>query len=234
MKSTVVKLTKIKSYYFPVDADDYKLLRSHGIPIIKIHENLLPTLGLVFTKHSIKPQAVSFTESILNPYLDRIGGAWNSKEHRVATITKSVLKFETTKASIMPQSREALHKLETSLRRFFSRWGFLAVFETSESRGKLKLHVNYKFDPERDPIIPLVEDATSLPAVKIDLGFVRLTLTLMKREVEVNIAVAAGTGWNSIHTSRCLYSQVSDVRPMLTALVGVVNNDQHNADNKAK
>lgn len=231
--SAVVKLTKIKQFYFPVDAEDYKLLRSHGIPVIKIHENLLPTLGLLFKKNKIQPQSVSFNDSILDPYLDKLGETWQSKEFRVATITKSVMKFETTKASIMQQSREALHKLETSLRRFFTRWGFSATFELSESRGKLKLHVNYKFDPLRDPIIPLVEDATSLPSIKLDLGFVRLTLTLMKREVEINIAVAAGTGWNSIHTSRCLYSQITDVRPMITALISVVNHDQHNSENKA-
>jgi len=232
--SAVVKLTKIKQFYFPVDAEDYKLLRAHGVPVIKIHENLLPTLGLLFKKNKITPQAVNFNDAIFNPYLDKIGEAWQSKEFRVATITKSVMKFETTKASIMPHAREALHKLETSLRRFFTRWGFAAAFELSESRGKLKLHVNYKFDPARDPVIPLVEDATSLPSIKIDLGFVRVSLTLMKHDVEVNIAIAAGTLWNSIHTSRCQYDQITDVRPMIAALVSVVNHDQHNSENRAK
>jgi len=232
MKS--LKLTKIRQFYMPVDADDYKLLKEHGIPLIKIHENLLPTLGLVFTKYKIKPKLVSFSDSILNPYLDRIGEAWQSKEHRKASLTRSVMKFETLKASIQPQARESLYKLEASLRRFFQRWGFTATFELSEMRGKLKLHVDYRFDPERTPIIPLVEDPTSMPAIKIDLGFVRLTLTLMKKELEVNVAIAAGTGWNSIHTSRCLYSQVSDVRPMLTALCDIVGRDPHNSDNKAK
>jgi hypothetical protein len=234
MKSQVVKLTKIKSYYMPVDADDYKLLRSHGVAAIKIHENLMPTVGIILKKYDIKPQLINFVDAILNPYLDRIGEAWQAKEFRVATINKSTMKFETTKASIQPQAREALHKLETSLRRFFTRWGFLAVFEMSELRGKLKLHVQYKFDPERPPVIPLVEDPTSMPSIKLELGFVRIMLTPMKREIEINISAAAGTEWNSIYTSRCLYSQVSDVRPMMSALVNIVNHDQHNADNKPK
>lgn len=234
MKSSTVKLTKIRQFYFPVDADDYKLLREHGLPAIRIHENLLPTFGLIFKKYNIKPQNVSFSDAIMNPYLDKIGETWQSKPHRKASITKSVMKFETLHSSIQLQAREALHKLEASLRRFFQRWGFSASFELSESRGKLKLHVSYRFDPERSPVIPLVEDPTSLPSIKIDLGFVRLTLTLMKRELEINIAIAAGPGWNSIHTSRCLYSQVSDVRPMLAAFVDIVNKDPHNADNKSK
>ncbi len=234
MKSQVVKLTKIKSYYLPVDAEDYKLLREHGVAAIKIHENLMPTVGIVLKKYDIKPQLVNFVDAILNPYLDRLGETWQSKEHRVATIQKATMKFETTKASIQPQAREALHKLETSLRRFFTRWGFHSVIELSEMRGKLKLHVQYKFDPERPPVIPLVEDPTSMPSIKLELGFLRLTLTPMKREIEINIAAAAGTEWNTIYTSRCLYSQVSDVRPMMSALVNIVNHDQHNADNKAK
>lgn len=234
MNNSTLKLTKIKQFYLPVDADDYKLLKSHGIPAIRIHENLLPTLGLLFKKYDIKPQPIAFGDAILNPYLDRLGETWQSKEHRKATITKSVMKFETLKAAIAPQSREALHRLEASLRRFFKRWGYTASFEYSEMRGKLKLHVNYKFDPDRSPVIPLVEDPTSLPAIKIDLGFIRLTMTLMKNEVEINIAQAAGSEWTSLHTSRCLYSQISDVRPMLTGLVNIVSSDHHNSDNKAR
>jgi len=234
MKTQTVKLTKIKQFYFPVDADDYKLLREHGLPVIRIHENLLPTFGLIFKKYNIKPQNVSFTDAILNPYLDKIGETWQSRPHRKASITKSVMKFETLHHSVQLKSRESLLKLETSLRRFFQRWGFNSSFELSESRGKLKMHVNYRFDPERSPVIPLVEDPTSLPSVKVDLGFIRLTLTLMKRELEINISIAAGPVWNSIHTSRCLYSQVSDVRPMLATLTDIVSRDPHNSDNKLK
>ena len=125
MKSSTVKLTKIRQFYFPVDADDYKLLRERGLPAIRIHENLLPTFGLIFKKYNIKPQHVSFNDAILNPYLDKIGETWQSKPHRKASITKSVMKFETLHSSIQLQSREALHKLESSLRRFFQRWGSL-------------------------------------------------------------------------------------------------------------
>ncbi len=237
MKSSqfkVVKLTKIKSFYMPVDADDYKLLRSHGLATIKIHENLMPTIGMLLKRHKIKPELVSFADAIRDPYFDKLGEVWNSKEHRKASITSSVLKFETTHSSIQAKARTALTSLESSLRRFFERWGFTAAFELSENRGRVKLHVNYKFDPDRQPVIPLVEDSASMQQIRVDLGFVRLTLTPMKKELEVNVSIAAGTGWNSIHTSRCLYSQVSDVRPMIAALANIVGMDSHNADNKLK
>lgn len=232
MKSSVIKFTKIKQFYLPIDADAYKALKALQLPLIRIHENLMPTIGIVFKKHKVSPQLVNFKDQIMDPYLDEIGRRWQAKEHRVATLGKSVLKFETTHASIHNAAREAIHKLEASLRRFFTRWGFTAAFEISESRGKLKLHVNYRYDPDREPIIPLVEDSTSMPKVMLNLGFIRLTLTLMKKEVEVSVAEAAGAGWNSILTRRCLYTQFSDVRPMLAALAQIVNMDQHNSDNK--
>lgn len=235
MKNTAVKFTKIKQFYFPVDADDYRALRDQGIPLIKIHENLMPTLGLIFEKHGLVPQLIPFKDTILNPYLDRVGAAWQKREHRKATINKTWMKFETTHASIQPEGREAMYKLEASLRNFFTRWGYAASFEVSESRGKLKLHVSYRFDPEAcAPVVPLAENPTSLPTIKLDLGFVRLSITPMKKEVEINVALAAGSGWNSIHTSRCLYSQISDVRPILKTLVAFVGKDPHNADNKAR
>jgi ribosome-associated toxin RatA of RatAB toxin-antitoxin module len=201
--------------------------------LIRIPENLFPTLGLLFKKHKIKPQLVSFADTIRNPYFDKLGSTWQAKEHRKATISNSVMKFETTHASIQPQAREAMHKLEASLRRFFTRWGFAHSFEVSESRGKLKLHVDYRFDPERAPVIPLVEDPTSMPQIRLDLGFMRITLVMLKTEIEYNVALAAGTDYNSIHTGRCLYSQVSDVRPWISALVNITSNDPHNSDNKA-
>lgn len=228
-----VKFCKIKGYYFPVDAADYKLLRDHGLSLIRIKEDLMPTLGLLFKNNGIKPVAVSFPETIRDPYFDKLGSAWQAKEHRKATITNSVMKFETTHASVQPQAREALFKVEASLRRFFARWGFSHSFEISESRGKLKLHVQYKFDPERAPIIPLKEDATSVQEIRLNLGFLRITLRPMAKELEYNVAMAAGTDWNSLHTGRCLYSQISNVKPFIAALVNVASIDPHNADNKS-
>lgn len=232
--SNEVKFTKVKQWYLPIDADSYKVLKSFGMPLIRIHEDMMPTIMLLFKKHKIKPHLVDFNDSILHPYLDELGKRWQSKDHRQATLTKSTLKFETTHASAQSKGREALVKVEASLRRFFTRWGYTSTFELSDSRGKLRLHVNYKYDSERMPIIPLIEDPTSLPQIKLDLGYVRLTLTLMKKEVEVNVSIAAGTMWNSIHTSRCLYSQISDVRPMIASFIDIVNKDPHNADNKPK
>lgn len=232
-KQKIIQLTRIKQWYLPVDADSYNILKAAGCPLLRIHENFIPTLSLLTKPHHIKAQVVNFNDSILHPYLDELGARWQKKEFRKATINASILKFETTNASIQASAKEALEKVETSLRRFFTRWGYQAVFEVSENRGKVKLHVTYKYDSTRMPVIPLVEDPLSLPTITLVLGFLRIRMTLGEKEVETNISLASGSTWNSIQTSRCLYSQISDVRPLINTLVRVVNKDPHNFDNKS-
>lgn len=227
----IIKLTKIKQWYLPVDAESYEILKQCGVPLIRIHENFLPTLGLVTKQKNIKAKSVNFTESIMNPYFDKIGELWNSKPHRKCLITSSVLKFETTNPKILKRSKEHLEKIAASLRRFFTRWGYSCAIEISESRGRCKLHCAYKYSGDNLPVLPLVEDSTSMPTVKLKLGFTRISLVFMQREVEINIAKSAGGTWKSIDTSRCTYAQIGNVLPMLTALGDVISHDQHNADN---
>lgn len=230
----IIKLTKIKQWYLPVDADAYKTLRAIGVPLIRIHENFLPTVNLLAKKHKTRFQALNFNETILHPYLDELGARWQKKSNRKATITSNVLKFETSHQSAGEAAKAALPKLEASLRRFFTRWGYSATYEVSESRGKIKFHVQYRYDVEKTPIVHLVEDATSLPQIHLDIGFVRLSLTLGEKEIETTVSVQGGTTWQPIHTSRCLYSQVSDVRAMVNTLMDIPSRDVHNFDNKLK
>jgi hypothetical protein len=121
-----------------------------------------------------------------------------------------------------------------SLRRFFERWGYHPIFDYSESRGKCKLHVKYKFDSDKLPIIPLVEASAASPTIRLRIGFGRLTLIMKSKTVEVNYSIAAGTGWTSLHTHTCTYSQIGDVRPMMRAMIDIVNlapgNDEEKND----
>lgn len=230
MKAQVtLSLTKIKQWYLPFDAETYKIMRDQlGLPVTRIHQNLFPILHAAAKKHKMEIRGINFIDDILNPYLDKLGTTWLKREHRTATLNGSVLKFETTNSKVKEQGVLAINKLEGSLRRFFERWGYKAVFEYSEARGKCKLHVKYKFNSEQMQVIPLVEPNEALPTVRLKLGFVKLTLILGPKSVEVNYAIAAGTGWTSMHTSTCLYSQISDVRPMMRALVDVTNREPYN------
>lgn len=229
----VITFTKIKQWYLPIDAASYKLLRAAKCPMLRVHEDFIQTLRLITKPRGIQCRLVDFNATIMYPFFDELGRRWQKKAHRKAMITSSVVKFETTHSSASVQGKKALQQIESSLRRFFNRWGYSASFEMSEARGKCKLHVNYKYDSNKMPELPMQDDPAALPAIVVDLGYIRVKLSLGEKELEVNLAQAAGSGWTSMHTSRCLYSQVSDVRPMINALMEVVNKDEHNFDNRS-
>lgn len=231
----VVRFTKIKQWYLPVSAEDYNTLMEYNIAATRIHRTFMPTLDMLNSPiKRIQTELVDFNEEILNPYLDRLGAAWQKKEHRKALLKPSTLTFESNHPSLLAESKLNFDKIQVTLERFFQRWGYDYSFEYSEKRGKSKLHVKYKFETNKMPIISLVEDPTSLPVLALELGFLRITFTLGAREVETNVAVLAGSEWRSMHTSRCLYSQISDVRPMMRGLMGMVNKNPESLDVKAK
>ncbi len=230
----IVRLTRIKQWYMPVDADSYKIMRTAGVSLLRIHTDLMPTIKALTRKLNIRSESVDFQDAIMNPHLDKLSELWRKKANRTSTITSTVLKFETTHKDAYDAGKIALPKLEEALRRFFARWGYSASYEISESRHKLLLHVRYKYDSSRSPILSLVEDKELLPQIKLDLGFIRLTLTPGQKDVEVNVSQAHGSTWQTVATTTCLYDQVSDVRPMINALMGVIDKDQHNADNRPK
>lgn len=227
----IIRLTRIKSWYLPVDIESYKVLRDLQVPLIRIPESFLPTLKLVTGPNNVRAKLVDFNSGILHPYLDNIGEKWNANEYRKATITNSLVKLETTHASIFEKSKENLVKISASLRKFFARWGYTCAIEISESRGKCKLYCTYKYKGELMPVMPLAEDVTSMPVVRLKLGFTRISLTFLKREIEVNVSISTGGKWASINTSRCLYSQFGNVMPMISALANVINHDQYNVEN---
>lgn len=227
-----IKLVKIKQWYMPFDGDSYKVLRAVGIPLVRFHEDFLPTVRLVCHKHKIRGSLINFKGDILEPFLDRIGTAFNNKEHCRASIGARAMSFETLKPEVFEKIKnETIPKLENLLRAFFSRWGYKSRFDYSEHRGKIKLVVDYWFDSEAQPIIPLEEPLADVKPVRLRIGSIRLTLKLGTKYMETIIEVAQGGIFKPMHTSRCLYSQMSSVKPMISALMEIPNYDIHNFDN---
>jgi hypothetical protein len=227
----LITFTKIKGWYLPVDVDSYKVLVDVGVPMIRIPENFLPTLKLITKKHKIKARLVDFDDEIKNPFLDNLGEKWGTRKHCKAVIDDKTMRFETTDASIHTVSAAHLLKIENAVRTFLTRWGYQFSVENSESRGKRKLHIQYRYNGDTLPILHLERDITAIPPIKLKLGYTMVTLRFSDRDVEVNISKAAGGKWTSIDTSRCLYSQIGNVMPMLVALGNVINKDQYNSEN---
>lgn len=253
--SPTIGLTKIKQWYLPVDAEAYNMLKQAGVPLTRIHERIMPALRLLTNKHKIKARLVDFMAEIYNPFMDRIGATWNKHENRICSLRARELRFETVKQSAYTKAKAALPHLEECLRRFFDRWGYKAIFTYSESRGKIRFVVNFHLDANKEPIIPLVEPPAEAPVIRFKLGFTRISIRLGKPnqaiyhrtragndedsvrymvtkapEVEIRIEVSQGGKWAPIHTSTCLYSQISSVAPVLLGMAQIVNVDPTNLD----
>lgn len=241
---TVIRLTRIKQWLVVADVDSYKVLKALGAPMLRVHHNFLPTLGLLMKKQGVRAKSVDFESEILDPFLQKTASTW-VKKYGKCTITSKVMVFQAGDDKIKA-AEEAIPKLEGLLHDFFSRWGYRASFQYSKSKtgNRIKFHVEYWFDSEKMPILPLETPIEEIPKVQFKIGFTRLTFSFEDpsrvkhnskagHQVHLMVEVSQGGVFKPIHTTKCLYSQLSSVQPLLLALMSVLNHDQHNLDNPA-
>lgn len=230
-KTTVIKLTRIKNWYLPVDAESYQTLKRAGVAATRLDEKFLPAISLVAKKHKFKAQSVDFRSEIFDPLMDKIATTWSKKLHCRCTIGSRNMKFESTKAEVYDQAKESLGKLSNILSDFFERWGFNNRIEYSENKGKCKLSVEYWYDGARLPVVVLEEAPQDLQKIQLKLGFMRLTFSFGDRFIDTLIETSKGGRFEPYYSTKCLYSQVSNVMPAITGLMQILDKDQHNFDN---
>jgi hypothetical protein len=251
----IIKLTRIRQWYIVADADSYLTLKSLGVCMTRFHQDFLPTLKLLTDKHDVRGKEVNFKTEILGPFLDRVGNTWLKKHPSFdCTIDSKTMTFEVRKADGYDTARKTIPKMEEVLSAFFARWGYRSSFEYSEARGKCRFAVEYWFDPERQPIVVLAEDVREKPKVMLKFGNLRLTLTFddprgavqMLRDksgdvsgkrvnigyVHVGIEISQGGNFVPFHSTRCTYQQISNVKPMIAALMEIPNVHANNFDEK--
>jgi hypothetical protein len=250
-----LRLTKIKQWYFPVDLESYKTLKSIGVPLLRVQHDFMPTLRLILGPKNIKETEVSFQETILHPFIESILRTWKKKygtcvadSHSISLIAKEPEKIAAAET--------AVSKLQNLVYDFFSRWGFAYSFDVSKSASgkRLKIYIDYKFDPHRLPILNLDSAVEAPPKVQLKLGLIRLTFTFDNPKGKIVVGRAApgverppkyvepgyvhtlveisqGGRWTPFHSSKCNVTQISNVLPLVTALMDVRNQDPHNEDN---
>jgi hypothetical protein len=252
---TIFQLTRIKQWYIPADAESYLTLRRAGVALTRFHQDFLPTLKLLTKGKNIRGREVDFHKDIMQPYFDKIGRTWNKKPHCDCTISKKTMVFETLKAEALPIAKASIPKLQDLLTRFFQRWGYRSTFEYSELRGKCKLNVEYWFDPERQPVVILEDEKEELnKKIQFKLGNLRLTFTFDNFEsrtviikgggrsnedgippkdyqigyVHTLIEISQGGKFTPVQSSRCTWSELSSVKPLIAALMDVPNRQPNN------
>jgi len=228
---TIIYLTRIKQWYIPADTDSYLALRAAGVPLLRIHRDFLPTVGLLTKKHNIKAKERNFKTDILDPFLDKVGSSWLRKANRRCEIQATTMRFEAIKPEAFEEAKEVIPKLQKVLEDFFTRWGYGFSFELSQVKTRLRLNVEYWLDAEKLPIIPIEQDVAELPRVQLKLGFTRISMMFGDKYVDTLIEVSQGGVFKPLHSSRCLYSQISSVAPLIKALISVPSKDIHNSEN---
>jgi hypothetical protein len=239
----VINVTKIKQWYIVADVQSYAELKKMGVPMLRIHQNFLPTFQLLKKKWNFRIKSQDFEDSILDPFMDKVGETWVRK-YGTCTMTSKVLVFQARNPDKIRDAKEAVPKLEEKLLSFFNRWGYKCNFQYSEGRDglRLKFHVEYWFDNDKMPVLPLETPTEQLKPVVLKIGFTRISLSFDPMNskdrkigyVHLKIETSQGGKWQPIHTTKCLPTQFSSVLPMLNALMGVVNLDPHNLDNEAE
>jgi len=141
------------------------------------------------------------------------------------------MRFDAVKPESIAEAEEVIPKLQQVLEAFFARWGYGVTFELSKVKTRIRLNVEYWFDNNRMPILEVEQDVAELPRIQLKLGFTRISLSLGQKYVDTLIEISQGGVFKPLHSSRCLYSQISSVQPLIKALCSVVNHDVHNFDN---
>lgn len=230
-KPTIIHLTRIKQWYIPADTESYLTLRKAGVPLLRIHRDFLPTVGLLTKGHNIKAKEKVFKTEILDPFLDKVGASWLRKQNRRCEIQAQTMRFEAIKPESFEEAKETIPKLQKVLEDFFTRWGYGFSFDISQAKTRIRFSVEYWLDAEKLPIIPIEQDVAELPRIQLKLGFTRISMMFGDKYVDTLIEVSQGGVFNPLHSSRCLYSQISSVKPLIRALCEVPNRDVHNFDN---
>lgn len=172
--TTIVDFVKVKSWYIPADSASYKKLRSLKIPILKVHQNHLPTLKLILDRKGIKARGRNW-DSVFDDFVFKITDRWATSPARSASVGAKTLVF---KSKILPKTDEHLSTLETHLKRFFSRWAFDCDIEIKKNALSVKLICTFSFNKEKNPIISL-DDEFKVRESKLNLNSLhRLVFTV--------------------------------------------------------
>lgn len=222
----LVKLTKIKQWYMPADTLSYKRLRKAGVPLLRFHEDMLSVVAMIAKRKNIHAELVSFKETILHPFMDRISDEWRKlHEDTAVKIDSKAIRLSTTHSDASESVEPVIEDLRQCIARFFERWGFNFDFEASVKRGKHLIHIDYWFADSKLPVIHLEDDPAEQQTFELELGFLKLSFTTDDKYLNTTVHVSQGGIWSVFYTSRCLYSQVANVNDMLQGLFDLSQRD---------
>lgn len=233
---SVIELVRIKSWYIPANAEAYLALKAASVPLLIFHRDFLPTLQLATKRHGIRATETTWTD-LFGSQMDKVGAQWQAKEGRTCKITDTKLIFL---AKATESNRKAVAALEAGLAKFFARWAFRYRPTFSETVDRYKLVVEFKFDPELPPVVPVVPVDVKRE-YELILGFTKIKLTFFDKPTDelrargmiaplvmTEVFTQTGSDWHPMFTSTCKPTQIGDVRGFMAGYAELFSRMQIN------
>lgn len=243
---TISLVKTSKGSLVPLNNESIQLMKEVNMASNLLDIDYLPVLELAGRRKRLTVEVLPF-KPILDNFLAKVERAWQSVKGRKLLLLKRELKFVSTNTV---ENKKALDKLNDCLAEFFARWGFSYNPVCSEDKKgkKIKLGVTYAFNPNKTPVIPLVDVNNNKIVVELlQFGFTRIQISLNQRREApglstpgaprvyakvgtpfhvLEVLVQAGSNWEVVHTSTFGDHELKDLGPLIETLTSLHNKNK--------
>lgn len=240
----IANIVRIGERFIIADKDSYNLLRASSLPATSIPVGMLDSAKTLLAYKGIDFNEQDFDTEFLAPFIKRARASWGAKGEAFTSQFQAGMLILDATSTGAEAARQMAPKIESVMAKFFSRWGFRQAFDVSESRGKVRISVEYSVDAKARPVIELEKDARDLEKFELELGGFKIGLSMDDPRgriessgngknvhigyVHVDISIKQGGTFVPYQSGRCTYGEVSSVLPMIAALVQIAEQQPDN------
>jgi hypothetical protein len=245
----IANIVRIGERFIVADKDSYNVLRAASFPATFIPVAMMDSARTLLGFKAVTFNEQDFETEFLAPFIKRARASWGAKSETFTSQFQSgVLVLDAAPAGA-EAARMMAPKIEAVVAKFFSRWGFKHTFEVSESRGKVRIGIEFSADSKAKPVIELEKDSKDLQKFEIEFGGFKLGLSMDDPRgriesngngkdvhigyVYVDLSIKQGGRFTPYHSGRCTYGEVSSVLPMIAALVQIAEYQPDNFNKAA-
>jgi hypothetical protein len=230
----IVNIVRIGERFIVADKNSYDILRASSFPATAIPAAMLESAKTLLTYKGVEFNEQDFEQEFLLPFIKRARASWGAKGVAFTSQFQAGMLVMDAAQAGADAARQMAPKVEAVIAKFFSRWGFKHTFEVSESRGKVRIGVEYSADSKARPVIELERDSKDLQKFEIEFGGFKIGLSMDDPRgriesngngkdvhigyVHVDLSIKQGGTFMPYHSGRCTYGEVSSVLPMIAAL----------------
>lgn len=245
----IANIVRVGERFIVADAESYNILREASLPFTVIPAETIETARALMAMKGIEVKEKNFESEFLVPFIKRARASWGAKSPDFTSQHQPGILILDSAPAGADEARKMSPKIEGVIASFFRRWGFKFTYELSESRGKVRIGIEYAIDPKSNPVIELEKDAKDLPKYELELGGLKISLALddpngrivtqgNAKDVQIgyvyaDVSIKQGGKYVPYRSGRCTYGEISSVVPMIAALMKIAENHPDNINKKA-